>query len=164
MMPPQEGVLHQGENVARVQHDLLAFMSDLFAGAAYAGIVRRDAPSDELARYSLHALGAASSLSSKAAVRRLVEVTISGLQPRLRSRVDRLHHGWMAPRVYELIPRHARPSNRWLIPGAVTPLRTIRGLGGPQHLHALAVAETFKVRGDDGLNRGQLGRCRGLSN
>jgi hypothetical protein len=36
--------------------------------------------SDELASYALHALSAASSLTSKAAVRRLVKVTLAGLR------------------------------------------------------------------------------------
>ncbi|HEY6562590.1 MAG TPA: hypothetical protein VI072_35225 [Polyangiaceae bacterium] len=36
---------------------------------------------DELAGYCLHALGAASSLPSKAAVRRLVRLVMAGLQP-----------------------------------------------------------------------------------
>jgi hypothetical protein len=37
---------------------------------------------DELAAYWLHALAAASSLPSEAAVRRLVAVTVTGLLPR----------------------------------------------------------------------------------
>lgn len=44
------------------------------------GDVRDDVAPDELANYCLHALTAASSLPSKAAVRRLVAVTVAGLQ------------------------------------------------------------------------------------
>src|SRR5215212_6500884 len=40
-----------------------------------------DVAPDELASYCLHALAAASSLPSKAAVRRLVTVTVAGLRP-----------------------------------------------------------------------------------
>ena len=43
--------------------------------------VRTDVATEELASYCLHALGAARSLPSKAAVRRLVEVTLAGLRP-----------------------------------------------------------------------------------
>jgi hypothetical protein len=43
--------------------------------------VRNDVPPDELAAYCLHALNAARSLPSKAAVRRLVTVTLAGLRP-----------------------------------------------------------------------------------
>jgi hypothetical protein len=42
--------------------------------------VRDDVPPAELASYCLHALQAASSLSSEAAVRRLVTVTLAGLR------------------------------------------------------------------------------------
>jgi hypothetical protein len=39
-------------------------------------------PAAELASYALHALGAASVLPSKAAVKRLVAVTLAGLRAR----------------------------------------------------------------------------------
>jgi hypothetical protein len=45
------------------------------------GDVRDDVAPDELAGYCLHALAAASSLPSKAAVRRLVTVILAGLHP-----------------------------------------------------------------------------------
>jgi hypothetical protein len=60
-------------------------VTDAIARAAKAGCVRRDISPAELARYSLHALTAAATLASKAAVRRLVKVTLTGLygrQPR----------------------------------------------------------------------------------
>jgi hypothetical protein len=44
------------------------------------GDVRDDIPPDELASYCINALAAARSLSSKAAVRRLVMVTLAGLR------------------------------------------------------------------------------------
>ena len=45
------------------------------------GDVRGDLAADELVSYCLHALTAASGLPSKAAVRRLVAVTLAGLHP-----------------------------------------------------------------------------------
>ena len=72
--------LHRGDHVARADRQLREFMRDVLAECGEAGAVRADVPADELARYSLHALTAASGLS-KAAVRRLVEVTLAGLSP-----------------------------------------------------------------------------------
>lgn len=74
-------LLHQGEHVARAHQQLRAMIRDLLAEAAQAGAVRDDTAPDELASYCLHALAAASSLPSEAAVRRLVAVTLSGLRP-----------------------------------------------------------------------------------
>ena len=56
-------------------------IKDLLIEAAKAGDVRDDVAPEELASYCLHALTAASSLPSKAAVRRLVTVTLAGLRP-----------------------------------------------------------------------------------
>ena len=73
--------LHLGGHVARADRQLREFMRDLLAEGVAAGAVRADVPAHELARYSLHALTAASGLS-RAAARRLVEVTLAGLSPR----------------------------------------------------------------------------------
>jgi hypothetical protein len=54
---------------------------DLVAEGARSGELRDDVAPDELAIYCLHALGAASTLPSKAAVGRLVAVTLAGLRP-----------------------------------------------------------------------------------
>ncbi len=51
------------------------------ADDAAASEVRDDVPPKELATYCVHALAAARTLPSKAAVRRLVEVTIDALRP-----------------------------------------------------------------------------------
>jgi AcrR family transcriptional regulator len=72
-------VLHKGGHVARAQRELQAMIRDLVAEAARDGGIRDDVAPDELARYCLHALSAASILPSKAAVRRLVTVTLAGL-------------------------------------------------------------------------------------
>jgi AcrR family transcriptional regulator len=74
-------LLHRGEHVARAHEQLSDFMRDLLAEGAKAGAVRTDIAPGELADYSLHTLTAAGGLPSKAAVRRLVAVTLSGLRP-----------------------------------------------------------------------------------
>lgn len=79
-------LVHRGEHVARAQRQLLDLFRDLLAEVAEAGDLRDDVAPDELASYCLHALGAASSLPSEAAVRRLVTVTLAGLRPRGRSK------------------------------------------------------------------------------
>jgi AcrR family transcriptional regulator len=75
-------LLHRGEHVSRARRHLGEFVRDLLAEAAATGDVRNDVAPDELASYCLQALTAAGSLPSKAAVRRLVTVTLSGLRPR----------------------------------------------------------------------------------
>lgn len=74
-------LLHRGEHVARAQQQLSDFIRDLLSEGADTGSLRDDVAPDELARYCLHALTAASSLPSKAAVRRLVMVILAGLRP-----------------------------------------------------------------------------------
>jgi AcrR family transcriptional regulator len=74
-------LLHKGEHVTRAQHHLHAFITDLVAQGASAGDIRDDIDPGELASYCLHALTAAGSLPSQAAVRRLVAVTLAGLRP-----------------------------------------------------------------------------------
>lgn len=74
-------LLHRGEHVTAARHQLHALVSDLITACADAGQIRAGVPAGELASYCLHALGAASTLPSRAAVRRLVTVTLAGLQP-----------------------------------------------------------------------------------
>ncbi|MDQ6846456.1 MAG: TetR/AcrR family transcriptional regulator [Candidatus Dormibacteraeota bacterium] len=73
--------LHRGKHVALVRRQLHDLVRGLLTTAADAGEVRTDVAPDELATYCLHALAAASNLPSKAAVHRLVQVTLTGLQP-----------------------------------------------------------------------------------
>jgi AcrR family transcriptional regulator len=75
-----EAVLHKGGHVARANEELHAMIRDLIVQAVPGGDVRDDVAPAELASYCLHALSAANSLTSKAAVRRLVEVTLAGLR------------------------------------------------------------------------------------
>jgi hypothetical protein len=73
--------LHRDEQVARAQHQVRDMIRDLLTEAAEKGDVRDDVAADELASFCLHALAGASSRRSKAAVRRLVTVTLAGLRP-----------------------------------------------------------------------------------
>jgi AcrR family transcriptional regulator len=77
-----EALLHRDEQVPRAQRNLRAMIRDLLTEGAQTGDLRDDVAPDELASYCLHALTAASSLSSKAAVRRLVTVILAGLRRR----------------------------------------------------------------------------------
>jgi AcrR family transcriptional regulator len=79
--PVLSSLLHKGGHVARAHGELWAMIRDLITDAAQTGDIRDDVAPAELASYCLHALAAASSLPSKAAVRRLVAVTLAGLHP-----------------------------------------------------------------------------------
>ncbi|MFD3404081.1 TetR/AcrR family transcriptional regulator [Kribbella sp. NPDC058693] len=75
--PPSAGPaasLHRSEHVARGREQLVDFLAGLMTD------VRDDVPAKELAAYCVHALGAAGAVPSKAAVRRLVGVVLSGLR------------------------------------------------------------------------------------
>ncbi len=74
-------LLHRGEHVAHAEQQLNGFIQELITQGSESGELRSDVTPDELASYCLHALAAASSLPSEAAVRRLVAVTMSGLRP-----------------------------------------------------------------------------------
>jgi AcrR family transcriptional regulator len=74
--------LHRDEQVAGARRQLCGMIRDLIADGAASGMVRIDVPPDELAAYCLHAVHAASGLPSKAAVRRVVTVTLDGLRRR----------------------------------------------------------------------------------
>lgn len=74
--------LHRDERVSRAQHQVHEMIRGLLTEAATTGDVRDDVSPDELAAYCLNALAGASRQRSKAAVRRLVMVTLDGLRPR----------------------------------------------------------------------------------
>ncbi len=74
-------LLHRGAAMDDAKRKLVAMLERLLTEGAKKGEVRRDAAPAELATYCLHALTAASQLRTKAAVRRLVEMTIAGVQP-----------------------------------------------------------------------------------
>jgi AcrR family transcriptional regulator len=73
--------LHRDEHLAHAQQQLHDLVRQLLAEGAQTGDLRDDIAPAELASYCLYALNAASSLSSQAAVRRLVDVTLAGLRP-----------------------------------------------------------------------------------
>jgi len=74
-------LLHRGDHVAHAEQHLRHFIRDLLTEGARAGDVRDDVAPDELAGYCLHALAGAGTLTSNAAVKRLVAVTLAGLRP-----------------------------------------------------------------------------------
>lgn len=67
--------------LAFVGLQLTRLIRDLLADAVRTGDLRDDIAPGELATYCIHALAAARTLPSKAAVRRLVAVTLAGLRP-----------------------------------------------------------------------------------
>ena len=75
-----EALLHRGEHVASAYERLRELIRQLLVQCVKAGKVRDDVPAGELASYCLHAVGAAASMASATAVRRLVTVILAGLQ------------------------------------------------------------------------------------
>lgn len=78
-------LLHRGEHVTRAQQQLSGLIQDLLTEGAQSGGIRDDVSPAELTNYCLHAVTAAGNLPSEAAVRRLLRVIRSGLQPRTAS-------------------------------------------------------------------------------
>lgn len=79
--PDIAAFLHRDPVRDHADDALHRFLCDLLTTGARAGTVRADVPAGELAGFCLHALNAASHQPSKAAVRRLVAVTLDGLRP-----------------------------------------------------------------------------------
>lgn len=73
-------LLHRDEHLVPAQRQLHEMIRDLLAQGARTGNLRDDVAPGELASYCLHALAAAGSMPSKAAIRRLVTVTLTGLR------------------------------------------------------------------------------------
>ncbi len=73
-------LVHAGAHMDTATHHLTRLIEQLIDEAARGGQLRNDVAPPELAAYCLHALDAASSLTSKAAVNRLVTVTLAGLE------------------------------------------------------------------------------------
>lgn len=73
-------LLHRSDHIASAHQRLHGLFRRLLADAAEAGAVRVDVAAGELAHYCIGALDAAGRLPSKAAVRRLVTVTIGALR------------------------------------------------------------------------------------
>jgi AcrR family transcriptional regulator len=75
-------LLHHDDRMGQAQRQVRAMIRDLISAAADTGDVRSDVPPEELANYCVHALSGASTQRSKAAIDRLVSVTLDGLAPR----------------------------------------------------------------------------------
>ncbi|WP_128382451.1 TetR/AcrR family transcriptional regulator [Streptomyces cavernae] len=73
--------LHRDQQVTQAQRQLHGMVEDLLTEGTRTGDVRKDIGPGELASYCIHALGAAGDLPSKAAVHRLVTVTLAGVRP-----------------------------------------------------------------------------------
>lgn len=74
------GLLHRTEHMAGAERHLSDFVRDMITEAADDGDVRTDVGAEELSAYCLNALAASSILASRAAVKRLVAVTLTGLR------------------------------------------------------------------------------------
>jgi AcrR family transcriptional regulator len=74
-------LVHRDEHVAGAERRLVDLLTDVISRAVMVGAVRADIPADELARFCLHALATSASLPTRAAVERLVAVTLAGLRP-----------------------------------------------------------------------------------
>lgn len=74
-------LLHRHHEILRPEARVHSLVTELLEEAARDGAVREDIAAHELATYCLHALAAARTLRSRAAIGRLVEVTLDGLHP-----------------------------------------------------------------------------------
>ena len=81
-----QGMPHSAAHVAQGRAHLRSFLARLIEEAGNAGTVRRDIAADELAAYALAALDGAAQLTTKAAMGRLLELTLDGMRPTDRGR------------------------------------------------------------------------------
>lgn len=72
--------LHQGQHVQRARNHLVQLVAHVIEDGVKATAFRNDMSANELAEYCVHALAAARELSSKVAVRRLVNLTLDALR------------------------------------------------------------------------------------
>jgi len=78
-------VLHRdADQVAQAEGRVRALIEEVLREGVADGAVRSDVATEELAAYCLHALAAARTVSTEAALRRLVDVTLDGLRPAVR--------------------------------------------------------------------------------
>lgn len=73
-------LMHRGRHVANAEKQLRHLVLRLVTDAAAHGDIRDDVSPEELVTYCLYALTAAGNLPSKAAVHRLVAVTLAGMR------------------------------------------------------------------------------------
>jgi hypothetical protein len=72
-------LLHRDHEPSHAQAHVERLIADLITEGAATGVVRADVSADELATFCVHALSAAGTLRSKAAVQRLVDLTLTAL-------------------------------------------------------------------------------------
>jgi AcrR family transcriptional regulator len=84
--PDLAALVHRGEQIGHAHRQLTDLVAGLLTEAAAAEQVRDDVTPSELAVYCIHAIAAAAGLSSRPAVLRLVQVTLTGLRPDRRPR------------------------------------------------------------------------------
>jgi AcrR family transcriptional regulator len=73
-------LLHRGDHIGHAEQQLRGIVRTLITNAASTGDVRDDTPPEELVTFSLSALSAARSLTTKAALQRLVTLTLDSLR------------------------------------------------------------------------------------
>jgi AcrR family transcriptional regulator len=73
--------LHRGAHMTQAHQHLQGLIAGLIQEGIGAGTIRDDASAKELAVFCLHALTAAESLASKAAIARLLSFVLAGLRP-----------------------------------------------------------------------------------
>ena len=79
--PELAALVHRGEHLGPAHDQLANLLSELLSEAAAAGAIRDDIAPSELALFCIHAIAAAACLPSRAAVSRLVEITLAGIRP-----------------------------------------------------------------------------------
>ena len=76
-----EALVHAGAHQVHARQALHDLVRDLLRDGVRDGRVRDDVPPAELAAFCVHALGAAAGAPSRAAVRRLVALTLAAVRP-----------------------------------------------------------------------------------
>lgn len=74
-------LLHRDHAIGGAQAQVVDLIGEFIRDAAEMGTVRSDIAAEELASFCVHALSAARGLQSRAALARLVDVTLGGLRP-----------------------------------------------------------------------------------
>ena len=78
-------LFHRDDRMRRAHSQVQRMIRDLVIAAAEVGQIRTDVPPEELAAFCINALTGARVRTSKAAVHRLVSVTMAGLRDQPRS-------------------------------------------------------------------------------
>jgi AcrR family transcriptional regulator len=78
-------LFHRDDRMRHAHRQVQLMLRDLVSAAAEAGQVRTDVPAEELAAFCMNALTGTRARTSKAAVHRLVSITMAGLRDQPRS-------------------------------------------------------------------------------